>query len=81
MTKAKIKTIIAATAWLGATALSLPAGATDDIDTCRKWGGDESQSLRCFDCVRRVWTGYEWKLVNTCAPRYVNDFGWGGFRY
>jgi hypothetical protein len=41
--------------------------------TCR-YGGDESQSIRCFDCMKRVWTGKRWKLKNTCKPRTFNDF-------
>ncbi len=42
-----------------------------------KWGGDESQSMRCFDCMTRVWDGYAWRLVNTCAPRATQQpFAW-----
>jgi hypothetical protein len=42
--------------------------------TCR-YGGDESQSIRCFDCMKRVWTGKRWKIKYTCKSRYLNDFG------
>jgi hypothetical protein len=34
-------------------------------DTC-PWGGDNSQSMRCFDCMVRIWTPQGWKLVNAC---------------
>lgn len=37
-------------------------------DTC-PWGGDNSQSIRCFDCMVRVWTPHGWKLVNACERR------------
>ena len=52
-----------------------PAAIAED-DYCR-WGNEESMSIRCFDCMRRVWTGYEWRLVNTCGPHYGPlFFGW-----
>ena len=34
-------------------------------DSC-PWGGDNSQSMRCFDCMVRIWTPQGWKLVNAC---------------
>ncbi len=37
-------------------------------DTC-PWGGDNSQSIRCFDCMVRVWTPQGWRLVNACERR------------
>jgi hypothetical protein len=43
---------------------SAPAVAQGD-DVC-PWGGDRSQSLLCFECMQRVWTGRNWRLVNTC---------------
>ncbi len=73
-----------ATVLLAATAacvagLSFAIPSPVRAETCR-WGGDESQSMRCFDCMRRVWTPYGWKLVNTCRPPYVNDFDrWGRY--
>lgn len=63
--------LAAAAACVGGLSFAIPTPAR--ADTCR-WGGDESQSIRCFDCMRRVWTPYGWKLVNTCVPRYYNDF-------
>lgn len=72
MTKQKTRSVIAALTCLAAFCLSLPANALED--TCRRWTQDESQSMRCFDCMRRVWTGREWQIVNTCRPRYFNDF-------
>ena len=45
------------------------ASAEDDF--CR-WGGDNGQSLRCFDCMRLVRAETEWRWVNTCRhPSYV----------
>ena len=40
------------------------------------WGGDRSQALKCFDCMKRVWTGRNWRLVNTCKnePVITNPF-------
>jgi hypothetical protein len=70
---AKQTTLILAAAAACAGWLSFAISAPARADTCR-WGGDESQSIRCFDCMRRVWTPYGWKLVNTCPPRYTNDF-------
>ncbi len=71
MAQSRMTNLIAAVACLTTVSLSFPASA---IESACKWGGDESQSMRCFDCMRRVWTGHEWKLVNTCRPRYFNDF-------
>lgn len=55
------------------TGLSFAVSTPAHAGTC-KWGGDESDSIRCFDCMRRVWTGERWALVNTCRPHYFNDF-------
>jgi hypothetical protein len=49
--------------------LAVPAAA----ETCR-WGGDESQSMRCFDCMKPVWNGQRWTLKDVCRPHGFNDF-------
>ncbi len=59
------KTVIAAA--IAFMALASPAAA-DRGQTC--YGLDESNSIRCFDCMRRVWTGHRWQLVNTCQPSF-----------
>ncbi len=42
-------------------------------------GGDRSQSILCFECMNRVWTGHNWRLVNTCKPEYfTSPFFQGG---
>ncbi len=43
--------------------LASPVSAEDDY--CG-WGGDNGQSMECFGCMKREWTGQEWRLVNTC---------------
>ncbi len=65
MTYRKLNALILAWAFAAGIGVASPAWAHDD--TCNRW--DETQSLRCFDCMKRVWTGYEWQLVNTCKPR------------
>lgn len=54
--------------------LGVSAAAEDDV--CR-WGGDNGESLKCFDCQRLVQVGNEWRWVNTCkAPHRVFFFGY-----
>jgi hypothetical protein len=45
------------------------SAARADGDAFCKWGGDNGQSMKCFDCIKREWTGHEWTLVNTCPPQ------------
>lgn len=70
---AKRTTAILIAAWACATVLGLAIPDAARAGTC-PWGGDESQSMRCFDCMRRVWTGERWALRNTCSSHYFNDF-------
>ena len=51
-----------ATVGMGAVALAHP-----DSTACTRW--DESESMRCFDCMQRVWTGHDWTIVNSCERR------------
>ncbi len=71
MATASTKYVIALMACFAGLSLALPAAARDD--TC-PWGGDSSQAMRCFDCMKRVWTGQRWKLVNTCRHRTFNGY-------
>lgn len=48
---------------LAAIGFSIPSAVV--ASTC-PWGGDSSQSIRCFDCMKRASTPQGWKLVNTC---------------
>ncbi len=73
MTRTTLKSFIAVMALCAGVSAALPAAAREDV--C-PWGGDSSQSMRCFDCMRRVWTGHGWKLVNTCRPRTFNGYGY-----
>jgi hypothetical protein len=51
--------------------LAIPREAR--ADTC-PWGGDESQSIRCFDCMKPVWNGQRWTLMNFCRQRVFYGF-------
>jgi hypothetical protein len=60
---------------VGLVGLGLGASAMAEDDVCR-WGGDNGQSLKCFDCQKLVQVGSEWRWVNTCkSPPYVVFFG------
>lgn len=61
--------ILAATAVVGMTLVGTSARAEDDV--CR-WGGDNGQSLKCFDCQKLVQSGGEWRWVNTCQTGTTN---------
>ncbi len=45
-----------------------PAAAEDDY--CR-WGGDNGQSLRCFDCMKLMHAGDQSYWINTCRRTQV----------
>lgn len=66
---AKRATVLFATFAACVAGLSLAIPGPACADTC-PWGGDEAQSMRCFDCMKRVWTGERWELKNTCRPDY-----------
>ena len=38
---------------------------------CYRWF-DTEESMRCFDCLRKVWTGRDWQWANVCPRRYFN---------
>ena len=38
---------------------------------CYRWF-DTEDSIRCFDCLRKVWTGGKWQWANVCPRRYFN---------
>ncbi len=38
------------------------------------WGGDNGQSMLCAQCMKREWTGWRWRLVNTCPYRHFSIF-------
>ncbi|ARN81941.1 hypothetical protein MCBRY_002404 [Methylocystis bryophila] len=65
-TRAMRTTIVAVT--LVATACLSPAALATEADDDCAWQ-DFSNSMRCFDCMKRVWTGTGWRIVNTC-PNY-----------
>lgn len=44
--------------------------------TCVRW--DESDAMRCFDCMQIVSTPYGMRRINTCAPRVFRP-GWYGW--
>lgn len=68
-----IKTLVAALALLGTAGV---ASAHPDSTACTRW--DESDSMRCFECMQRVWTGHDWTIVNTCPRRStVPPYAWG----
>jgi hypothetical protein len=46
--------------------LALAPTASAGRDDYCPWGGIRGESQRCFDCFERVWTGREWRWVNTC---------------
>jgi hypothetical protein len=42
-------------------------------DSCR-WGGDNGQSLKCFDCQKLVRVGRDWRWVDTCGSHAYSIF-------
>ncbi len=63
MTKPKMSLFAAGVICLVGTSMTFPASVR--AGTC-PYGGDSSQAMRCFDCMKRVWTGTRWKMKNTC---------------
>lgn len=62
---------LAIAATVGLTVIGVGTSAKAEDDVCR-WGGDNGQSLKCFDCQRLVQVGREWRWVNTCkSPTYT----------
>ncbi len=75
MAHRKQTALILASAFAAGLSMTSSASANDYQTTCARW--DETQSMRCFDCMERVWTGHGWQLVNTCQPRVTPDgFAW-----
>jgi hypothetical protein len=72
MTKSRTTIVAAIFALFADLTCAIPGYAW--TATC-PYGGDESQSMRCFDCMKRVWTGKRWRLKNTCKPHIYDDFG------
>ncbi len=68
MTQHRLKIAAIAAAFAAVGALTPLTAAKADGSDCLRW--DESDSMRCFDCMKRVWTGTHDEWVNTCAPRY-----------
>ncbi len=72
MTRSRRKTLLTAASMLiglGLTPVSWAAGRED----CVRWSS-EKEGMRCFECMKRVWTGHEWRLQNTCPPRAPYNF-------
>jgi hypothetical protein len=38
---------------------------------CSKWA-DTEDTMRCFDCLRKVWNGRDWVWANTCEKRRLD---------
>lgn len=57
------------------TVLGVGTSAMAEDDVCR-WGGDNGQSLKCFDCQKLVQVGNEWRWVNTCRSHAYSIFPW-----
>ena len=45
----------------------------DAMDSCYRWR-DTSESMRCFDCLEKVWTARGWQWANTCSSRRYQEF-------
>ena len=66
MTSQRLKFAGAVAAFIAILTAATPSFARDD---CYRWS-DSSDRLRCFDCMKTVWSpGQGWHRVNTCAPR------------
>ncbi len=75
MSTGTIKQIIAALTLLSGVGMVSVALATPDSTACTRW--DESDSMRCFECMQRVWTGHDWAIVNTCPRRSTRPYVFG----
>ncbi len=53
--------------------MSSPYPAFAEDDSC-PWGGDNRQALQCFQCMKREWTGRQWRIVNLCQSRPFSIF-------
>jgi hypothetical protein len=87
MAQQRMKSLTAALALAAAVtsaqyAVARPLYSTQDVNgrpvnvygrTCYKWF-DTDETMRCFDCLKKVRTPMGWQWANTCPPRYVNDF-------
>jgi hypothetical protein len=67
--------ILAVVLTVGLTVLGIGTSASAEDDVCR-WGGDNGQSLKCFDCQKLVQVGHEWRWVNTCGSHVYSSFSW-----
>ncbi len=65
---------------IGLAGRSVITTASAQGDDFCPWGGDRSQSLLCFECMNRVWTGHSWRLANTCKPEPATPFVQGSRR-
>jgi hypothetical protein len=71
-----MRTSIAGVALLATLSMTTAALAHQDSTACAAW--DESDSMRCFECMQRVWTGHDWTIVNTCPRRSTGPYDvWG----
>ena len=72
----KINNAMAAVTLFAIAGVSTAAAAHADSTACTRW--DESDSMRCFNCEQRVWTGHDWTIVNVCPRRStVPPYAWG----
>jgi hypothetical protein len=70
MTLNKIKAIFAAGTFLATVGLATSASAQPN-GTCYHY--DESESMRCFNCLKEVQTRDGWRVVNTCQAGYSSS--------
>ena len=72
--KARLARTLTSALVLGAAMLTPNYSNAQAWPTCARW--DESDAMRCFDCMKLVSTPNGMRRVNTCPPRYFNG-GWG----
>ncbi len=72
MTRSKTSRLLAVTTMLISLCVA-PASWARGPEDCIRYGS-EKEGMRCFDCIRRVWTGHGWQLQNTCQPRAPYNF-------
>jgi uncharacterized protein with PIN domain len=37
---------------------------------CYRWF-DTEENIRCFTCLKKVWTGVSWQWMNVCPKGYI----------
>ncbi len=61
----RLRSIAIASAFAATAVFGLPSAASaHPDDTCARY--DEASGGGCANCMKREWTGHDWRLVDTC---------------